>query len=240
MRFFECAASRPSLRWPVGSRSKCAPAVCSSRTRAGPSSTSTCTAAASQSAAPAARVSRRCSAGESPAPSAAAMPPCAYAVALSNSERFVNSSTSPCSDARHAVCRPATPLPTTRKRDLIRSDMRGNLSARPGEYGKSRSYAPLRFARSRIRMTAIRLALSAATHDCFAMRKLLILVAVLLAVHVGFLFVRVSGAAQTASPTAVEVGLVLDVGGLGDKSFNDGANRRAERAEKELGAHVRL
>ena len=42
MRFFECAASRPSLSRPRGSRSKCAPAVCSSRTRAGPSSTSTC------------------------------------------------------------------------------------------------------------------------------------------------------------------------------------------------------
>jgi len=72
------------------------------------------------------------------------------------------------------------------------------------------------------------------------MRKLLILVVALLAVHVAFLFVRVSGAAQPASANAVSVGLVLDVGGLGDKSFNDGAYRGAERAEKELGAHVRL
>jgi basic membrane protein A len=72
------------------------------------------------------------------------------------------------------------------------------------------------------------------------MRKLLILVAALLAVHVAFLFVRVSGAAQPAAPDAVTVGLVLDVGGLGDKSFNDGAYRGAERAEKTLGAHVRL
>ena len=39
---------------------------------------------------------------------------------------------------------------------------------------------------------------------------------------------------------AVNVGIVLDVGGLGDKSFNDGAYRGAERAEKELGARVRL
>jgi basic membrane protein A len=72
------------------------------------------------------------------------------------------------------------------------------------------------------------------------MRKLLILVGVLLVVHVALLFVRVSGAAQPASRDAVSVGIVLDVGGLGDKSFNDGAYRGAVRAEQELGAHVRL
>ena len=72
------------------------------------------------------------------------------------------------------------------------------------------------------------------------MRKLLILVAVLVVVHVAFLFVRPSGAAAPAGRDAVNVGIVLDVGGLGDKSFNDGAYRGAERAEKELGAHVRL
>src|SRR5262245_41530279 len=72
------------------------------------------------------------------------------------------------------------------------------------------------------------------------MRKLLILVAVLAAVHGAFLFVHVSGAAQPATRDAVNVGIVLDVGGLGDKSFNDGAYRGAERARKELGAHIRL
>ncbi|MEP6493966.1 MAG: BMP family ABC transporter substrate-binding protein [bacterium] len=72
------------------------------------------------------------------------------------------------------------------------------------------------------------------------MRKLLILVAVLLAVHVGFLFVRPSSAALPPSDNAVNVGIVLDVGGLGDKSFNDGAYRGAMRAEKELGARIRL
>ena len=72
------------------------------------------------------------------------------------------------------------------------------------------------------------------------MRKLLILVAVLLAVHVGFLFVRPSRAAQVATGDGVRVGIVLDVGGLGDKSFNDGAYRGATRAESELGAHIRL
>ena len=72
------------------------------------------------------------------------------------------------------------------------------------------------------------------------MRKLLILVGALLVVHVALLFVNVPGAAQPAPRDAVTVGLVLDVGGLGDKSFNDGAYRGAERAEKELGAHIRL
>ncbi|HTE46912.1 MAG TPA: BMP family ABC transporter substrate-binding protein [Gemmatimonadaceae bacterium] len=72
------------------------------------------------------------------------------------------------------------------------------------------------------------------------MRKLLILVAVLLAVHVAFLFVRPSSAELPPSDKAVRVGIVLDVGGLGDKSFNDGAYAGAMRAEKELGARVRL
>jgi basic membrane protein A len=38
----------------------------------------------------------------------------------------------------------------------------------------------------------------------------------------------------------VAVSLVFDLGGRGDKSFNDGAYLGAERAEKELGAHVRF
>ena len=72
------------------------------------------------------------------------------------------------------------------------------------------------------------------------MRKLLALVAVLAVAHVALLFVQTSGSAQDAPADAVTVGLVLDVGGLGDKSFNDGAYAGAVRAEKELGAHVRL
>jgi hypothetical protein len=103
IRRLECAASRPSLKFPPGSRSKRAPAVASSRTRAGPSSTRTSTAFASQSAAPAASVSFRCSSGESPAPSAAAIPPWAYAVALSKSDRLVSTITSLSAEARHAV-----------------------------------------------------------------------------------------------------------------------------------------
>ena len=72
------------------------------------------------------------------------------------------------------------------------------------------------------------------------MRKLLTFVAVLLAIHVAFLFVQPSGAETTSAADAVDVGIVFDVGGRGDKSFNDGAYLGAERAAKELGARVRF
>ncbi|MFL5608738.1 MAG: BMP family protein [Gemmatimonadaceae bacterium] len=72
------------------------------------------------------------------------------------------------------------------------------------------------------------------------MRKLLIFVAVLLAVHAALLFVHPSGAATPPSGDAVDVGVVFDMGGRGDKSFNDGAYLGAERAVKELGARVRF
>jgi basic membrane protein A len=72
------------------------------------------------------------------------------------------------------------------------------------------------------------------------MRKLLIFVAVLLAIHVALLFVHPAGAATPPSGDAVDVGVVFDMGGRGDKSFNDGAYIGAERAAKELGARVRF
>ena len=74
------------------------------------------------------------------------------------------------------------------------------------------------------------------------MRKLIILIAALLVVHVALLFIRPSGAAEAPSPgdDVVDVGVVFDVGGRGDKSFNDGAYLGAERATKELGARVRF
>lgn len=72
------------------------------------------------------------------------------------------------------------------------------------------------------------------------MRKLLALVVVLLAVHVALLFVRPSGAASLPSDSALDVGIVFDVGGRGDKSFNDGAYAGAMRAARELGANVRF
>jgi basic membrane protein A and related proteins len=72
------------------------------------------------------------------------------------------------------------------------------------------------------------------------MRKLLLLVGALFVVHVALLFVRPSGAAQPPSEDAIDVGIVFDVGGRGDKSFNDGAYDGAMRAERELGASVRF
>ncbi|HWH53741.1 MAG TPA: BMP family ABC transporter substrate-binding protein, partial [Gemmatimonadaceae bacterium] len=72
------------------------------------------------------------------------------------------------------------------------------------------------------------------------MRKLVAFIIVLAAINIGFLFVRPSRAAQASGDHTVDVGIVLDVGGLGDKSFNDGADRGAIMAEKQLGAHIRL
>jgi basic membrane protein A len=76
------------------------------------------------------------------------------------------------------------------------------------------------------------------------MRKLLIFVAVLLVAHVALLFVRPGGAQTAAAPASgghkLTVGIVFDVGGRGDKSFNDGAYIGAMRAARELGADVRL
>jgi basic membrane protein A len=74
------------------------------------------------------------------------------------------------------------------------------------------------------------------------MRKLLLFLGVLLAAHVALLFVRPRGAASAPAPTGrpLRVGVVFDVGGRGDKSFNDGAYLGAERAARELGAEVRF
>src|SRR5690349_8928371 len=72
------------------------------------------------------------------------------------------------------------------------------------------------------------------------MKKLLLFVGVLLGVHLVLLFVHPSGAAVPPTGDAVDVGVVFDLGGRGDKSFNDGAYLGAERAEKELGVRVRF
>src|SRR5215212_8510833 len=72
------------------------------------------------------------------------------------------------------------------------------------------------------------------------MRRLLLLIGALLVAHVALLFVRPRGAAGEPRAEGVDVGVVFDVGGRGDKSFNDGAYLGAERATRELGAHVRF
>jgi basic membrane protein A and related proteins len=61
----------------------------------------------------------------------------------------------------------------------------------------------------------------------------------LLALHVALLFVRPAGTAVAAGD-GPDVGVVFDVGGRGDKSFNDGAFQGADSATRELGANVRF
>jgi basic membrane protein A and related proteins len=72
------------------------------------------------------------------------------------------------------------------------------------------------------------------------MRKLLLVAAVLLVAHIALSFVRPAGALTEPDGAGLAVGIVFDVGGRGDKSFNDGAFLGAERAERELGARARF
>jgi basic membrane protein A len=71
------------------------------------------------------------------------------------------------------------------------------------------------------------------------MRKLATLIGVLLVIHVGLLFVRPRSAETAPAADALRIGIVFDVGGRGDKSFNDGAYAGALRAKNELGATIR-
>lgn len=70
------------------------------------------------------------------------------------------------------------------------------------------------------------------------MRKLATLIGVLLVIHIGLLFVRPRSAETAPAADALRIGIVFDVGGRGDKSFNDGAYNGALRAKNELGATV--
>jgi basic membrane protein A len=67
-------------------------------------------------------------------------------------------------------------------------------------------------------------------------RPLALLVALALAST--FLPARARTSAQAAAASGPRIGLVFDVGGRGDKSFNDSAYEGIARAEKELGARV--
>lgn len=67
------------------------------------------------------------------------------------------------------------------------------------------------------------------------------MVAGLVVLNVGLIVAGVGrGRHPAASATGVRVGLVLDIGGLGDGSFNDGAHRGLMRARDELGVAVRF
>lgn len=72
------------------------------------------------------------------------------------------------------------------------------------------------------------------------MRKLSVFLGALLAVHVALLFVHASGSTKVPAAGTLDIGIVFDLGGRGDKSFNDGAYIGADRATKELGARVRF
>jgi len=70
------------------------------------------------------------------------------------------------------------------------------------------------------------------------MKKLATLIVVLLVIHIGLLFVHPRSAETAPAADALRIGVVFDVGGRGDKSFNDGAYLGALRAQNELGATV--
>jgi basic membrane protein A len=70
------------------------------------------------------------------------------------------------------------------------------------------------------------------------MRRTLSLIGALVLAHLALLTVHPSGATVADSSEGLDIGIVFDVGGRGDKSFNDGAYLGGERAEKELGARV--
>src|SRR5688500_15616299 len=72
------------------------------------------------------------------------------------------------------------------------------------------------------------------------MRKLLLVAAGLLIVHAALLFAGGRGVTDSSIPGATDVGIVLDVGGRGDKSFNDGAYAGADSATKILHPNVRF
>ena len=71
------------------------------------------------------------------------------------------------------------------------------------------------------------------------MRRTLLLIGALFIAHVALLAVTPTGATKADNTEGLDVGIVFDVGGRGDKSFNDGAYLGGLRAAKELGARVR-
>jgi basic membrane protein A len=70
------------------------------------------------------------------------------------------------------------------------------------------------------------------------MRKLLIVVAILLVAHIALLFAGPKGLIGDTKAD-LSVGIVFDVGGRGDKSFNDGAYAGADSASRILHPLIR-
>jgi basic membrane protein A len=65
-------------------------------------------------------------------------------------------------------------------------------------------------------------------------------IAVLVALNAALLVAGLGRGARSEASGRLRVGLVLDVGGLGDKSFNDAAYRGLTRAEAQLDLETRL
>jgi len=70
-------------------------------------------------------------------------------------------------------------------------------------------------------------------------KRVLVVLGVLLALDAALLLVG-RGAEDAGEETVARVGLVFDVGGRGDKSFNDSAYAGLMRARDELGVHVEV
>ncbi len=71
------------------------------------------------------------------------------------------------------------------------------------------------------------------------MRRTFYLLGALVAVHLLLLTITPSGATVAPEGEGLDIGIVFDVGGRGDKSFNDGAFLGGLRAADSLGARVR-
>src|SRR5438067_5614934 len=72
------------------------------------------------------------------------------------------------------------------------------------------------------------------------MRKLLIVTSLLLVAHIALLFTRRTSTAEGKETSPVRIGIVLDVGGRGDKSFNAGPYAGTTSATKFPGSNVRF
>lgn len=71
------------------------------------------------------------------------------------------------------------------------------------------------------------------------MRRALQLLGALVVAHLILLSITPSGATVAPEGDGLDIGIVFDVGGRGDKSFNDGAYLGGVRAAEALGARVR-
>ncbi len=72
------------------------------------------------------------------------------------------------------------------------------------------------------------------------MKKLLLVTAALLLAHIALLFAHPRGTGEAGNPNGAKIGIVFDVGGLGDKSFNDGTYRGADSARRMMGANISI